>query len=176
MQSFPNRPLLVRGFVFLLAGLLAVSLVSDDLPQYRPRSILVYRTYPQLVKAHSRRDLLESDLFAAFLRKRASRYSWVTARLPQICGHHHVTSSGGDMGQLLLQLQRNGMGQAYYDFTVCSPPLSLSRSSFAGPSLRQLLLAKPLTRCGSVLVTLKTGATQASLQSQSITPIHSFHD
>jgi len=82
MQSFPNRPLLVRGFVSL-AGLLAVSLSAMICLNIGHAAISFIATYPQLVKAHSRRDLLEATSSQAFLRKRASRYSWVTARLPQ---------------------------------------------------------------------------------------------
>ena len=107
MQSFPNRPLLVRGFV-ALAGLLAVSLSAVICLNIGHAAISFIATYPQLVKGTLAPRSFGSDLFASFFAKaRISLflgYGTLAAKYVAIITMLQVP--GGVMGQLVLQLAK----------------------------------------------------------------------
>jgi len=106
MQSFPNRPLLVRGFV-ALAGLLAVSLSAMICLNIGHAAISFIATYPQLVKGTLAPRSFGSDLFASFFAKaRISLFLGYGTLAAKYVAITMLPVPGGVMGQLLLQLAK----------------------------------------------------------------------
>jgi hypothetical protein len=105
-DSFPNRPLLVRGFV-ALAGLLAVSLSAMICLNIGHAAISFIATYPQLVKGTLAPRSFGSDLFASFFAKaRISLFLGYGTLAAKYVAITMLPVPGGVMGQLLLQLAK----------------------------------------------------------------------